>query len=165
MNLCCSTIRWSNCLIPARYRKMLKLELAAFESARKRGGGRQPDPTRNNKGEKGSSMGEFMQQFHAPHCREGCEIPLGYGGGGCMALTPQKVGTFVGFGGPKWQFSKSPHTPVYNMGGVPGHLQPNYAPGTGAFYGFWRSKFKVPTYLCGGALHWPLLSAIDKLST
>ena len=49
----------------------------------------------------------------------------------------------------KWQISKSPHIPIYDVcvcvcvrgGGVAGGLQPNYAPGGG---GFWRPKFQSP---------------------
>ena len=46
------------------------------------------------------------------HHRERWQISQGYQQN-CTLFIPQEVGTLVGFGDHKWQFSKSPHIPIY----------------------------------------------------
>ena len=85
--------------------------------------------------------------------------------GSVYSIYTLRGGTFVGFGDPKWQFSKFPHIPVYdNYGGLPGGLQPNYAPGGRAFRGVWRCRCQSPPQWrrWDWALHWLLHYSLIK---
>ena len=74
-----------------------------------------------------------------------------------MAFTPKPkgVGTFVGFGDPKWQFQSLPYISVYDMcpgftRGVAAKIHIYMLQELGHFVDLGDPSVIVPTYLCGG---------------
>ena len=67
----------------------------------------------------------------------------GLSGESFTAFTPERVGAFVGLGEPKWQTSRSPHVPVYDVGFSIGcGVATKLCPQGEAFCGFGRHKFQ-----------------------